>query len=194
VPAGTEFGSAATDCRAFSSAISFSKSATDVKEPHLVARDLGRTGCADGVLDLLGEHLQLVLVDRPALTGAPNAGDHLGAVERLAHPTALDDSEDRLLDGGESSIARRARATTTGGRPLVGLARIDDPAVGVVAERAAHLGSPPSPDFRTRPGGPGRSVGRSVRAFLWTLLGTSGGCPGENLRMSLWTGLQLCNY
>src|SRR5215218_1835840 len=29
---------------------------------------------------------------------------------------------------------------------------------------------------------------------LWTLLGTSGGCPGENLRTSLWTGLHLCNY
>src|SRR5215218_2510803 len=29
---------------------------------------------------------------------------------------------------------------------------------------------------------------------LWTLLGTSGGCPGENLRTGLWTGLQLCNY
>src|SRR5215213_2797285 len=32
------------------------------------------------------------------------------------------------------------------------------------------------------------------RRLLWTLLGTSGGCPGENLRTSLWTGLQLCNY
>jgi hypothetical protein len=32
------------------------------------------------------------------------------------------------------------------------------------------------------------------RAVLWTLLGTSGGCPRENLRSNLWTGLQLCNY
>src|SRR6478609_5314470 len=39
-----------------------------------------------------------------------------------------------------------------------------------------------------------RPVGRSAGPFLWTLLGTSGGCPGENLRIGLWTGLQLCNY
>src|SRR5829696_4433494 len=31
-------------------------------------------------------------------------------------------------------------------------------------------------------------------AVLWTFLGTSGGCRGENLRISLWTVLQLCNY
>ena len=50
-----------------------------------------------------------------------------------------------------------------------------------------------SPPLRSGPGMTGASVGRPP-AVLWTLLGTSGGCPGENLRMGLWTGLQLCNY
>ena len=121
---------------------------------------LGRAGGADGVLDLLGEQLQLVLVDRPALAGPAHAGDDLGAVERLADPAALDDGEHRLLDGGEPAAALRAGPTAAGGRPLVGLPRVDDPAVGVVAERAAHrrfTSSRPGrrcPDAVGRPGRP----------------------------------------
>src|SRR3954469_4276982 len=112
-------------------------------QPHLVARNLRRTGGADGVLDLLSQQLQLVLVDRPTLAGPSHTGDDLGPVERFAHATALDDGQHGLLDRGEPAPARGAGAAATGGRPLVGLPRVDDPAVGVVAERAAHRGVPP---------------------------------------------------
>ena len=36
--------------------------------------------------------------------------------------------------------------------------------------------------------------GGSSGDVLWTSLGTSGGCPRENLRNGLWTGSQPCNY
>src|SRR3954447_13845909 len=113
-------------------------------QPHLVAGHLGRAGGPDGVLHLLGQLLQLVLVHGPALAGAPHPGDDLGPVERLADPAALDDGEHRLLDGGEPTPAAGAGTAPPGGRPLVGLPRVDDPAVGVVAERAPHGDPPPS--------------------------------------------------
>src|SRR5215217_2335112 len=68
-------------------------------QAHLVAGDLRGTGGADGVLDLLGQQLELVLGDRPALTGPADTGDHLGAIEGFAHAAALHDGEHRLLDG-----------------------------------------------------------------------------------------------
>ena len=68
---------------------------------------------------------------------AEDAGHDLGAVERFADAAALDDGEHRLLDRGEPATAAGAGTTTAGRRALVGLARVDDPAVGVVAERAS---------------------------------------------------------
>src|SRR3569833_2328995 len=118
--------------------------AGEAEVPHLVAGHLGHAGRPDGVLHLLGQFLQLVLVHRTPLAGAPHAGDDLGPVERLADPAALDDGEHRLLDGGEPPTAARARAAPPGGRALVGFPRVDDPAVGVVAERAPHGDPPPS--------------------------------------------------
>src|SRR3954454_4690337 len=112
-------------------------------QPHLVARNLRRTGGAEGVRDLLTQQRQLALVDRPTLAGPSHTGDDLGPVERFAHATALDDGEHGLLDRGEPAPALLAGAPTTCRRPLVGLPRVDDPAVGVVAERATHRGSPP---------------------------------------------------
>jgi hypothetical protein len=164
------------------------------RQPHLVARHLGRAGRADGVLDLLGQELQLVLGDGAALAGSSDPRDDLGAVERLADPAALDHGENRFLDGREPTAALRTGATATGGRPLIGLARVDDPAVGVVAERAAHVGPPPLRG--PHPTGTDRQDCSPPvpPVVLWTLLGTSGGCPGENLRTGLWTGLHLCNY
>src|SRR3954462_4245786 len=116
-------------------------------QPHLVAGHLRAPRGADGVLHLLGEQLQLVLVDRPALTRPSDTGDDLGPVERLAHPAALDDGEHRLLDGGEPAPALGARPTAARRRPLIGLPRVDDSAVGVVTERTAHFRSPPPPGF-----------------------------------------------
>src|SRR3954447_65844 len=140
-------------------------------QAHLVAGHLRGAGRPDRVLNLLGQLLQLVLVHGAPLAGAPHAGDDLGPVERLAHPAALDDGEHRLLDGGEPATAAGARTAPPGGRALVGLPRVDDPAVGVVAERAPH-GDPPPSGPRTRACPP---------PLLWTPLGTSGGSPGENV-------------
>src|SRR5215213_3055969 len=145
------------------------------RQPHLVAGHLGHPGSPDGVLDLLGQLLELVLVDRTPLAGPPDAGDDLGPVERLAHPAALDDGQDRLLDRGEPALARRAGPPPAGGRALVGLARIDDPAVGVVAEGTPHRRSPPFRGCaRRRRAAPARGRVSPVRA---TVCGPSWGHP-----------------
>src|SRR3712207_40460 len=122
--------------------------------PSAASRGAGR---ADRVLHLLGEQLELVLVDRSALAGPADAGDDLAAVEGLDHPAALDDGEHGLLDRGEPSVARRARAAAARGGALVGLAR------------RRTRGSRPPPAGRAagtgprRPVGPGRPGGRRRR-------------------------------
>ena len=135
---------------------------------------------ADGLLDLLGEQLRAA----SSSTGRPwqarrTPAMTLARLNGSVTPLRLTTASDRLLDGGEPPAALRAGPAAAGGRAVVGLPRVDDPAVGVVAERAAHRGSPPP-----RSGPPGCPVAcrPAVRTVLWTLLGTSGGCPGENLR------------
>src|SRR3954453_4191683 len=53
-------------------------------------------------------------------------------------------------------------------------------------QNGQRLGGSPPPLLRVRPGCPDAPLGLSSGPFLWTLLGTSGGCPGENLRIGLW--------
>src|SRR5262249_21179132 len=55
-------------------------------QPHLVGRHLGQAAGPDRLLYPLGEHRELVLVDRPALAGPLHAPDDLVSGERLGHP------------------------------------------------------------------------------------------------------------
>jgi hypothetical protein len=104
-----------------------------------VAGDLRRADAPDGVLDPLGQQGQLVLTDRSPLAGPAHPGDDLRPVERLGDPTALDDGEDRLLDGREPPSTTGTGPTPAGGGSLVGLSRVDHPALRVVAEGATHV-------------------------------------------------------
>src|SRR5262249_23473263 len=97
---------------------------------------LGRPARPDGLLDLLGQHRDRVLVDRPALAGFADPDDDLRAAERLGHPAPLDHREDGLLDRGEPLATFRAGPPSPDELPVVGFPGVDHPRVGVAAVRA----------------------------------------------------------
>ena len=70
-------------------------------QADLVGGDLGGAVGADGLLDPLGEQLQVVLGDGPALAGLADAADDLGPAERLGAAAALNPGQGGLLDRGE---------------------------------------------------------------------------------------------
>ena len=86
------------------------------REPDLVRVDLGRPGLAHRLLDRLGQHGEVGIGDRAALTGLADAGHDLLAAERLDDAGALDDVEAGGLDGREASAALRALAASTDAR------------------------------------------------------------------------------
>ena len=96
---------------------------------------------AQRVLDGLAEAGQVVLGDRAALAGLPDAGDRLLAGERLGGAGALEHGQLHLLDGGEP-LARtcRAGAAAADRAAVVGDPGVEDPGVGVAAVRTVHLG------------------------------------------------------
>src|SRR5690606_21560259 len=104
------------------------------------ARDLAAEQ-ADLVLDLVGELVDLGVVDGPALARRPHPGDDLVAVERLDRAVGLLHDELRLLDaleGREAVRAGQALAPAADRRPVVGQARVDDLGVVSAAARAVH--------------------------------------------------------
>ena len=119
------------------------------REPDIVAGDLGGALGPNGLFHLLGQQRDGVLVDRPPLAGLAHASDDLRAAERLGDAAALDHGEDGLLDGGEPLAALGARTAPPDQLAVVGLARVDDPRVGVSAVRTAHR-RPSSPELIPR--------------------------------------------
>src|SRR5690606_9488765 len=109
------------------------------RQPDLVRVNLGLTQRADRLLHLLGEHLQLVLGDRPALAGLARAADDLVAAERLGRAGALDDRQRGGLDRAEAPAALRALTAPPDDGALLLDAAVDHAGVGVTAERAVHL-------------------------------------------------------
>jgi hypothetical protein len=90
-----------------------------------VAGHLGRALGPDGLLDLLREQRDRVLVDGPALTGLAHPTHDLGPAEGLGDAVALDDRQHGLFDRGEALAALRARPATTDQLTVVGLTRVD---------------------------------------------------------------------
>src|SRR4051794_37668751 len=131
---------------------------TEDGEPDLVAGDLGGTPGPDGLLHAVGELGERVLVDRPALAGAPHAAHDLLTAERLGDAAALDDREDGFLDHGEPTPAGGAGAATAGGLPVVDLSGVDHAAVRVPTERTSHSNAPPP-----RAGGANPTGSRTTR-------------------------------
>ena len=80
---------------------------------------LGRAASADGVLHLLGEAPQGVLIDGPALAGAANSPDHLVATEGLGDAVAFADRQQWRLERREAVPALRALPTAPDGLTLV---------------------------------------------------------------------------
>ena len=113
-------------------------------QAHLMRGDLPAAAAPDRVLDPLGQDRELVLADRPALAGPPDAADDLVPVERLGDAAALGHHEDDRLLGGEPPAARRARPPTADRRAVLGGPAVDDPAVGMLAIRTVHATHLPS--------------------------------------------------
>src|SRR5215469_8534134 len=108
------------------------------RQPHLVGRHLGQPARPDRLLDPLGEHRELVLVNRPALAGPLHAPDDLVPGKRLGHPAALGDHQDDRLLRGEPPSALRAGPPPAYRGAVVGYPAVDNPAVRVTAERTVH--------------------------------------------------------
>src|SRR3954469_6013711 len=90
-------------------------------QAHLVGGDLGGAIGADGLLDPLGEQLEVVLLDRPALTGLSDTADDLGPAERLGASAALHHGERGLFHRGEAPAALRTRTAPADGVTVVRL-------------------------------------------------------------------------
>src|SRR5438067_1064138 len=117
-------------------------------QPHLMRGNLRAAAGPDHVLDALGQVRELVLGHRPALTGPAHAPHDLVAGERLGDPAPLADHEDHGFLGGEPPAALRARPATADRRAVIRGPAVDDPAVVVPAERAAHAIAPSRPSPR----------------------------------------------
>src|SRR5215831_8069862 len=108
------------------------------RQAHLVRGHLAAAAAPDHVLHPLGQDRELVLADRPALAGPPDAADDLVAVEGLGHAAALGHHEDDGLLGGEAAPAGRARPPAADRRAVLGGPAVDDPAVGMPTIRTVH--------------------------------------------------------
>src|SRR5690242_19691109 len=107
-------------------------------QADLVRGDLAQPPCPDRLLHLLGQDRQLVLADRPSLACPLHATDDLVPGEGLGDTAALGDHQDDRLLGGEPPPALRARPAAADRGAIVGRAAVDDPAIGIPAERAVH--------------------------------------------------------
>src|SRR5580692_2895082 len=103
------------------------------RQPHLVRRHLGEAPCPNRLLHPLGEHRELVLVDRPPLAGPLHPADDLVSGERLGHPAALGHHQDDRLLRGETPSALGAGSPSADRDAVVG-----SPAVRMAAERTVH--------------------------------------------------------
>jgi len=126
------------------------------------------------------EHSLRQLIDRPALAGPPHPVDHLVPAERLGDAAALDHREGRLLNGGEPSAARLARAPPPDRLPLVHLARVDHARIGEPTVRTPHrvlTSSAPRASGCAAADGP-PAVDR-IGENLWTACGTLNATCGQ---------------
>ncbi|GLY04746.1 hypothetical protein Acsp01_51250 [Actinoplanes sp. NBRC 101535] len=86
-----------------------------------MAGDLGGAAGPDGLFHPLREQREGVVVDGPALTGLADTTHDLRPAEGFGDATALDDRENRLLDGREPLAALGARSAATDQLTVVGL-------------------------------------------------------------------------
>src|SRR5215469_7235520 len=114
------------------------------RQADVVRWDLSAATAPDHVLHPLGQDRELILADRPALAGAPDASDDLVPVERLGDTAALGHHEDDRLLGREAAAAGRARPPAADRRAVLGRPAVDDPAVRMPAVRAVHAAHLPS--------------------------------------------------
>src|SRR5215469_18954410 len=114
------------------------------RQPHLVGRHLREAARPDRLLDPLGEHRELVLVDRPALAGALHAADDLVPGKRLGHAAALGDHQDDRLLRGEPPPALWAGPAPADRGAVFGNTAVDNPAIGMAAEWAVHAITSPA--------------------------------------------------
>src|SRR5262249_61083153 len=101
------------------------------RQADVVRRNLSAATAPDHVLHPLGQDRELVLADRPALAGAPDASDDLVPVEGLGDAAALGHHEDDRLLGGEAAAAGRARPTAGGRRDGLRRPAVDNPTIRV---------------------------------------------------------------
>jgi hypothetical protein len=120
------------------------------RQADVVGVELGVTGEAQRVLDLLAEAGELVVGDRAALAGLADAGDRLAPVERLGRAGALEHRQLDLLDRGEAAVARGARAAAADRATVVGDAGVEDLGVLVLAVGTVHAGPPSGRCSRAR--------------------------------------------
>ena len=104
----------------------------------LVRRHVGDAGGAQLLLDLLGQNRELIIRDRPPLTGLLYARYDLVTGERLDDAGALDDLERGRFKGGKALLAVRALTATPNRGAVVRNTRIDDARIRVMTERAVH--------------------------------------------------------
>ena len=106
------------------------------------------------------------------LAGPAHSLDHLLAAERLGDAAALDDREHGGLHGGEPATTLRARPATPNRLTLVGFSGVDDPGIGVAAERTVHDCSFAAPTIPRKRVGPQLAWGvppinlERLRAYL----------------------------
>src|SRR3954451_8115831 len=112
------------------------------RHPDLVGWDLGGALVAQRVLDGLAQAGQVVLGDRPALAGLPDAADRLLAVERLRRARALEHGQLHQLHGREPLLTALATTPTADRGAVLGDPGVEDLGVGVPAVRAVHRGPP----------------------------------------------------
>src|SRR5215469_14146996 len=105
---------------------------------HLVRGDLGQAAGPDRLLHLLGQDGQLVLADRPSLTGALHPADDLVPGEQLGDPAALGHHQDDRLLRGEPAPAFGAGPAATDRGTVVSGPAVDDPAVRMTTKRTVH--------------------------------------------------------
>ena len=103
-----------------------------------VRRHIGDAGGAQLLLNLLSENRELIIRNRPSLTGFLNARHNLVTGERLNNAGALDDLERGGFEGRETLLAVRALAPTPNRGAVVRDARINDARIRVMTERAVH--------------------------------------------------------
>src|SRR5690606_41659327 len=108
------------------------------RAPDLVGVDLGGTGGAHRLLDLLGEEGEVVVGDRAALAGLAHPGHDLLAAERLDDAGPLDHREAGGLDRRAAAAAGGALAPPAHRGAVVRRPAVDGPGGRVSAGRAVH--------------------------------------------------------